>query len=142
MSSPASTDWRETPFRLDACPDLGPLRQALDDAFRVHFLERTPDSGPWPCPYSGAQNVKVQVPGEPPKVAPSKPKPGVRVAEARLQTHELQDLADALGDLGKATAGHDLRLSVRIELSGDPPEEVVEKANEVLGEIQPGWKLK
>lgn len=56
----------------------------------------------------------------------------MRVAEAKLKAYELQDLADAAGDLGKATAGYELRFSVRIELAGDPPEEVVKKANEVL----------
>jgi len=108
------------------------VRRALDDAFRVHFLEVAPDSGPWPCAYPGAQNVRLQVPSEPPKPLPPPPRPGVRVAEAQLQTHEFQDLADALGELGKAVAGYDLRFDVRIELGGDPPEDVVERANEVL----------
>lgn len=111
------------------------VRRALDDAFRVHFLERLPDSGPWPCPYPGAQNVKVRVPGTPPPPPPPPPKPGVRVAEARLQTHEIQDLADSLGDLGKVTAGYELQFSVRIELGGDPPDDVVERANDVLAEV-------
>ncbi|MHA1216193.1 MAG: hypothetical protein ACTSPX_02555, partial [Candidatus Thorarchaeota archaeon] len=60
---------------------------------------------------------------------------GVRVAEARLQTHELQDLADAQGDLGRATAGYDLQFSVRIELGGDPLEDVMGRANGVLTEV-------
>ena len=118
------------------------VRGVLDDAFRVHFLERTPDSGPWPCPYPGAQNVRLRVPGEPPKVTPPKPKPGVRVAEGRLKTHELQDLADALGELGKATAGYDLQLSVRVELGGNPPEKVVERANKVLAEVSEAMALR
>jgi len=65
----------------------------------------------------------------------------LRVAEAQLQTHELQDLADALGDLGKATAGYDLRFDVRIELGGDPPEDVVERASEVLEGVTDGLRL-
>ena len=36
------------------------VRQALDDAFRAHFLDRTPDSGAWPWPYSGGQNDQVR----------------------------------------------------------------------------------
>ena len=46
--------------------------------------------------------------------------------------HELQDLADSLGELGKAAAGYDINYHVRIELGGNPPEEAVEKANKVL----------
>ena len=33
------------------------------------------------------------------------------------------------------TSGYDLEISVKIELSGDPPDEVVDKANEVLDEV-------
>ena len=116
------------------------VRAAFDQAFRFHYLERTLDSGPWPCEFPGAQNVKVRVPTEPPKPLPP-PKPGVQVAEAELEMHQLQDLADNLGDLGKATAGYDLKLHVRIELGGNPPEEVVEKANEVLEEVSEVLRL-
>ena len=65
----------------------------------------------------------------------------MRLAEARLKTHELQDLADALGELGKATAGYDLQVAVRIELGGNPPEEVVVRANAILQEIAKGLTL-
>ena len=111
------------------------VRRAFDDAFKFNYLERTPDSGTWPCAYPGAQFVKVRVPGEPPR--PPKPefKLGVRVGEAELQPFELQDLADALGDLCKAAAGYELKLRVRVQLSGAPPEEVVEEVNAVLGEV-------
>jgi hypothetical protein len=107
------------------------VRRALDAAFNYNYLTRTLDSGPWPCEYPGAQNVKVRIPTEPPE-PPTTPPPGVRVAEAELETHELQDLADNMGDLGKATAGCDMKLRVCIELSGDPSDEVVEEANEVM----------
>jgi len=47
----------------------------------------------------------------------------LRVAEAQLQTHELQGLADAMGELG------------------DPPEDVVERANEVLEGITEALRM-
>ena len=118
------------------------VRKALDGAFNYNYLERTVDSGPWPCMYAGAANVKVRVPSAPPEITP-KPmmKPGVHTAEAELETHELQDLADVVGDLVKATVGYDLKIVVRIKLSGDPPAEVVERANGVLGDVSEDLRL-
>lgn len=117
------------------------VRRALDDAFKYNYLERTLDSGPWPCEYPGAQHIKVRVPAAPPK-PPVGPPPGTRVAEAELEIHQLQDLADAIGDLGKATAGYDLKLHVHIELSGNPPDAVMEQANEILGGVSGELLLK
>ncbi len=117
------------------------VRRALDDAFKFNYLERALDSGPWPCEYPGAQSVKVRVPTAPPIITP-KPMPGVHVAEAELETYELQDLADALGDLGKAAAGYDLKFHVRIELGGDPPDEVVERVSALLKEVSETLQVK
>ncbi|MBN1889264.1 MAG: hypothetical protein JW850_14820, partial [Thermoflexales bacterium] len=117
------------------------VRNAIEAALKANYLERTLDSGPWPCEYPGAQNVKLRAPGEaPPPLKPSKP--GVRLGEAELKTNELQDLGDAMEELGKAAAGYDLRLHVRVELSGDPPEAVVDKVNEVLGEVSEALRVK
>ncbi len=38
------------------------VRSALDEAFRMRLLERTADSGPWPCDYAGAAAVTLQLP--------------------------------------------------------------------------------
>src|SRR6266852_4195402 len=38
------------------------VREAIDGAFRARLLERTIDSGPWPCDYAGAKTVKVSLP--------------------------------------------------------------------------------
>ena len=52
-------------------------------------------------------------------------------------------MADALGDIVSAAAGYDLKLSIRIELSGEdpPPEEVKDELNEYLEDISPGFKF-
>jgi hypothetical protein len=47
-----------------------------------------------------------------------------------------------LGDLGKATAGYDLKVRIRIELSGDPSDGVVEEVNEVLREASEKLRLR
>ena len=122
------------------------VRDALTGAFNAHYLERTSDSGTWPCDYGGAQTIRVRVPVEqpylplkptPPTHGVKEPKPGVRVAEAELQTHELQELGDRIGDLQSAAAGHGLKVRVRIELGGDTPpsDDVVAQVNAELKEI-------
>src|SRR5205823_960861 len=81
------------------------VRDAIDGAIRARLLERTVDSGPWPCPLSGATAVKLRraenipVPVSPPPVVP---KPGTFTAEGELQSQELQELAEVVGDMLKA----------------------------------------
>ena len=50
------------------------VREALDDVLRARLLERTPDSGPWPCKYIGAEALKLQVPREPEREYPPLPR--------------------------------------------------------------------
>jgi hypothetical protein len=42
----------------------------------------------------------------------------------------------------EATAGYNMKLQVRIELSGDLSDEVVEEANEILGGVSEELRLK
>ncbi|MCG3190932.1 MAG: hypothetical protein DIJKHBIC_00155 [Thermoanaerobaculia bacterium] len=117
------------------------VREALDGAFRSRLLERSLDSGPWPCDFGGASMVKVQVPLESPGETSSSEMPEARAqgfsAEAELSPNELQDLADIVGELGKVAAGQSLRYVVRIELGSGPktPAGIVEKLNGMLGPI-------
>jgi hypothetical protein len=108
--------------------------QAIDAALKVNFLELTVDAGPWPCELPGAQNVRLRVPSEPPPPPPPPPS-GTHVAEADLEVYELQDLADVVGKLVEATAGYNLAFRIRVELGGNPPDEVVDAANGVLGDV-------
>jgi hypothetical protein len=45
-------------------------------------------------------------------------RPGLLVAEVELPVDRGRDLADLVGDLVHAAAGHELRLRLRIELGG------------------------
>ncbi|TEB10643.1 helix-turn-helix domain-containing protein [Pelotomaculum propionicicum] len=127
----------------------GTVREAIDGAIRARFLERTPDSGPWPCDYTGAQTVELRVPAEqvsPPSPGrPPEPQPRVMVAEAELRPNEIQDLADQIGVIRKAAAGLDLKFHLRIELGSSPPpppEDTVAKINQMLQKISSGLKLR
>jgi hypothetical protein len=116
------------------------MREAIDSALKVNFLELAVESGPWPCDSPGAQNVRLRVPSGPPPPPPP-PDRGVLTAEAELAVYELQDLAEKVGELLEATAGYDLTFRLRIELGEDPPDEMIDAVNEVLGDVLEDLKL-
>jgi hypothetical protein len=126
------------------------VRSAIDGAFQGRLLERTVDSGPWPCDIAGAQQVKLKVRRSPtPTPTPTTPTPtptppGVLFATAYLKPVEIQDFADQIGDLGNAAVGYDLKVQVRVEVGADgkrPPNDVVAKLNAKLGEVSKNLKL-
>ena len=131
----------------------GTVREAIQNAIRSRVIELTHDSGPWPCEYEGAPQVKLQIPESKPGgqgggggTPPPPPQPSGRLtAESELTTAQIQDLADAVGELKKAAAGEDLHLTFRVEVGGDedkPSEEVIRKINEILHVISDSLELR
>jgi hypothetical protein len=133
------------------------VREAIDAAFRSRVLERTIDSGPWPCDYAGARAVKICLPREQvvqhaPTAAPqvsvreARPMPAsaMLAAEASLQVDEIQDLSDQIADLMKATVGLNLQLHLRIELGplSHISDETLTKVNELLAEVSEKLRLR
>ena len=124
------------------------VREAINGAIQSRYLETTLDSGPWPCELSGSQAVRLRVPAGKPEVPqpppPAPAQPGVRVGEAELKLNEIQDLADVVGDLKSAVVGLNLKVTVRIELSGDQPpsDDVIEKVNRVLSTVSKDIRLR
>lgn len=123
------------------------VRDAIDGAIRARLLERTADSGPWPCPLSGAGSVKLQRPQNvpvPPTPPPVVTKPGTFTAEGEVQSQELMDLADSLGEVLKAAVPNTLKLNVRIELGGEPKasEAKLKAINAILAKVKKGLELK
>ena len=115
---------------------------ALDEAFRLGLIERTLDSGAWPCDLGGAAAVKIMARKSEIKEPPPIKHHGSRVASADLQTHEVQDLADNIDALREATAGHTFRIRVTVEIGdGSQVEQLIlDKVNAVLAQIKAGWK--
>ncbi len=119
------------------------VRRVIDDALKMRLVERGENSGAWPCGFPEASKVALQIPSQvtppvEPPVSPTPPvAPGTHVAQAELRPDEIQNLAESMGDLLKATAGLDMKFRVRIELSGDGDvsNETLAKINEVLAEV-------
>jgi hypothetical protein len=116
------------------------VRNALEQAFGLGLIERTLNSGAWPCDLGGAGVVKIRTRKVGAKEQP-KEGYGAVIAKSDLETHELQELADQLAALREATAGHALRLSVVIEIgeAGKVPSTVVQNVNGILGKVKKGW---
>lgn len=133
------------------------IRQVISTAINYQrTLELTVDSGPWPCEYAGAQNVKLrvrQLTAEQPQPIGAVSggqgpgyisQPGVLVTEAELKSHQIQDLADQIDEILKAAVGHDIKFYLRVELTGlnPPTNETIAKINEMLKEIGEDFELK
>lgn len=119
------------------------VKSALEQAFSLGLIERTLDSGPWPCDMGGAGAVKVRARKSEAKSETKAAYSGV-AASAELETHEVQELADQLSALREATAGHAMRVKVAVEIgeAGKVSPNVVEKVNAILGKVKPGWAAK
>lgn len=118
------------------------IGHGLEEAFRLGLIERTLDSGPWPCDLGGAGTVKIRVRQAEAKEAAAAKHYGSKVAIAELQTHEVQDLADNIDALREATAGQPLRIRVTVEVGdgGNVDQSVIDKVNVVLSLVKTGWK--
>jgi len=116
---------------------------AIEGAIRGRPLERTEDSGPWPCEWAGAANVRLRIPEEvPPTQPPLLPPSGRIYAEAESEPAELQGLVGGLGDIVKAGAGLGLRFVVRFELSEEAADsEQVATLNEALVSVSGKLRL-
>jgi hypothetical protein len=131
------------------------VRQAISTAINYQrALELTLDSGLFPCEYSGVKNVKLRV-RQPTTPQPTGtvsggqrplfvPQPGVLAAAAELKSYQIQDFAEQIDELMKAAVGHELKIHLRLELSGSTPpsDEAIAKINELLKEIGEDFELR
>ena len=116
---------------------------ALDGAFRLGLLERTLDSKDWPTDLGGAAGIRVRVGQASTAGGKSAATYGAKVAEAELETSEIQDLADNVAEIKKAAAGQRLRFKVTVELgeAGATPQGILDAINALLAKVKKGWKL-
>jgi hypothetical protein len=116
----------------------GVLKGALDEAFNAGLLERTPDSGPWPCDSTGAAALRVRRPVR------TRAMTGARAVEVPLTEEVLKRLADRFEALSAAAGEHDFKLIVRVELGLERkvPEATIGTLSAILEEIAEGLRLR
>ena len=119
------------------------VKTAISGAIQANWLKLSEESADWPCELAGAQHVQLEIPQEIHDPAPPYPS-GVLVAEADLEAHGIQDLADQIPDMTAAAVGTGLKFNIRIEFGGEtrPDPEAVEKINALLGEVDDTLRLK
>jgi len=113
------------------------VKTAINGAIQTNWIKRREESGEWPCEFAGAQNVLLEIPQ---KIRHPDPPPyllGVLVAEAELEAHGIQDLADQIPDMTAAAIGEELKFKIRVEFGGETPPnpEAVTKINKLLAEV-------
>jgi len=113
------------------------VRSAIDAAIRGRLLERSPDSGAWPCDWAEAMDARLQVPKEVPPLQPPPPLEPGKYAKAELEVDELVDLVDGLADIKKAGAGLNLRFTLRLDMGEglEPTPEQLARLNEALAKV-------
>jgi hypothetical protein len=109
------------------------IRTVIDSAIRARHLEVSPGSISWPCEFSEAKKMKIQLSKE-------KPLPPIKkllTADAELRADQIQDFAEKIGDIKRVTAGIDLKFKLHIEFPEDakPSKELLEKLNKILQDI-------
>ena len=122
------------------------VRSAIENGLRARWIELASDPASWPCDFAGAQHAVFQVPASVYARERDEPyitRPGLRSADAVLETHAVQDLAEQIPALLRAAVGSTLRFKVRIELEGEPTPEltVVDAINALLSEVSDELKL-
>lgn len=122
------------------------VHTALEEAINSRWLEVSPESPQWPSNLANAQHVLLRK-AESDQGGFGEVKlpitTGGKVAEAALEVHEIQELAEKISDIAIAAVGCDFKVKVRIELGGDaePGKEVVDEINVLLAEVSEGLQL-
>ncbi|MBA2671072.1 MAG: hypothetical protein H0U67_11930, partial [Gemmatimonadetes bacterium] len=121
------------------------VQQALSGAVQARILEPVNGGVRWPLDFADADRAGFRLAGpQEPDGRVHEPPVHVRVAKTQLGVDELQDLADIVGELQSAAAGHSIRFIVQVELGGEEPlpEEVVEEVSKLLGSVSDRLELR
>ena len=120
------------------------VKDAIDLGIRTRWFEISPESMPWPCDFTQAQSVMIQLPQSHGVQTPPQDRLlGTVTAEAMLEANGIQDLADQVPQIAKAAVGNSLKFNIRIELGGDesPDPKVIDEINILLSSVSDDLKL-
>ena len=122
------------------------VRTAIGEGIRAQWLELAEGSAPLNVDLSGAQSVLLQTPTTKPdriRDFPTDYQEGMLAAEATLEGHGIQDLAELMPGILEAAAGDPIVFKVRIQFGGEvePDKEKVERINALLSEASDELRL-
>ena len=121
-------------------------RTAIGEGIRAQWLELAEGSAPVNTDLSGAQSVLLQTPATGPVRVVEPPtgyQGGMLAAEATLEGHGIQGLAELVPQILKAAVGDPIVFKARIEFGGEtaPDQAKVDKINALLSEVSEDLKL-
>ena len=122
------------------------VRTAIGEGIRAQWLELAEGSALVDADRSGAQSVLLQTPATGPVRVVDPPtgyQGGMLAAEATLEGHGIQGLAELVPQILKAAVGDPIVFKVRIEFGGEtaPDQAKVDKINALLSEVSEDLKL-
>ena len=122
------------------------VRTAIGEGIRAQWLELAEGSAPVNTDLSGAQSVLLQTPATGPVRVVDPPtgyQGGMLAAEATLEGHGIQGLAELVPQILKAAVGDPIVFKARIEFGGEtaPDQAKVDKINALLSEVSKNLKL-
>ena len=122
------------------------VRTAIAEAIRAQWLELAEGSAPLDTDRSGARSVLLQTPTARPVGVVDPPtgyQGGMLAAEATLEGHGIQDLAELVPEILEAAVGDPIVFKVRIEFGGEtaPDQAKVDKINALLSEASEDLKF-
>lgn len=115
------------------------LSEGISYALKKGLIAVATGSPEWPCPEESAGQVILSH-GE--VIQPPRPV-GIFTARGPVQTHELQDLADAVGELVQKAGPAGLQLGVHLEVGAAEPatKELVAELNKILEKAGVGLRF-
>ncbi len=121
-------------------------RTAIAEAIRAQWLELAEGSAPLDTDRSGARSVLLQTPTASfvgLRELPADYQAGMPAAEATLEGHGIQDLAELVPRILEAAVGDPIVFKVRIQFGGEtrPDAAKVERINELLSEVSEELRL-
>ena len=119
------------------------VRNTINQGIIARYVEIDPSSVEWPCEYSNSRNVHIKIPTIQPGEGGSPPQLSKYVAEGDLRPSQIQDLSDVIDEIQEKSAGLDLKLRLRIEISRDPTKaSTKDEINKILKGIDQKLELK
>ncbi len=114
------------------------VREAIDGAVRVRFIEVMPGSTSWPCDEGASKSVLFKIAESTMPV----PTPHGLSGSADLTIGDVQNLSEAIADIIGQHPDIELKLHLRVDVAKMKNKEDLAKINELLRKVNSGLELK
>ena len=114
------------------------VREAIEGAVRVRFIEVLPSSTPWPCDEGMSKSAQFRIAES---TTPAPLARGLR-GSADLTIGDVQNLSEVIADIIGQHPDLDLKLHLQVEVAKVKNKEDLAKINELLRKVNSGLELR